>query len=57
MLSDVDTTSVSRAAISEPTAVRATTQAVVVFCRVRVVSELIWLCLSGRSAAELPRHD
>jgi hypothetical protein len=34
VLSDVDTTSVSRAAIREPIAVRATTQAVVVFLRV-----------------------
>src|SRR5918911_3656898 len=55
MLSDVDTTSVSRAAISEPIAVRAITQAVVVFLRVRVVSELILLLpfrsFGGRTAA------
>ena len=43
MLSDVDTTSVSRAAISEPIAVRATTQAVVVLLVVGVDPELIWL--------------
>ncbi len=41
MLSDVDTTRVSRAAISEPIAVRATTHAVAVRLPVCVDPELI----------------